>query len=583
MNVTEVWSSSCTATPVSAWLTAGIGTGTTWNAQPGLISKTNTQTVAKGNSASCPAGTVGFDMGSSMGRLTTSPQWTIGLRADNESDSLGWKRFDNNASMVVTYDTPPNTPQINWIQNANWVGTPWAAGSKYTTRISAPVYDVWASDPDGTVGGNITVTMTVTTTAGAVLFSGTTAPGIPNNTYQDFTWQGGSLADGDYILKAYTTDAQGIRSTGTMSFAFSVDTTAPAPPVIAAPAAFDSTHNDPNGTPGLPYTFTLKAGSSIGTQGFIYAVAATDTTPTYPATATCDDRQETYVVVCAPNRSSVDITIAATEDSTTLTVWAFDTTGNVSHQVETQPVSYDFTVGKQVDLPTAAAPVTTTGTAAWQAVNVDPTGAPAANGCTGATPTPDSTPHYALELSAGGDRATTATGAVDTSQSFSTSAWICPKSVASAQDVLTQLAATGTNGGPAAELGVGINGAGTGVAVFVGWVSSTANDYVPSKAALPAGQWSFVTAVYDKVNRQMRLSVSNDAFTGTWVIATAAASHISSNPATTQVVIGDQGMPGRSQFIGQVYHPVMLQGVLASEQFTGAGFMFDTDMGVLKK
>jgi hypothetical protein len=64
MNATETWSSSCTATPVDAWVTGGISPGTTWNAQPGLVAKTDSRTVAKGYSGSCPAGTVGFDLSS---------------------------------------------------------------------------------------------------------------------------------------------------------------------------------------------------------------------------------------------------------------------------------------------------------------------------------------------------------------------------------------------------------------------------------------------------------------------------------------------------------------------------------------
>ena len=172
MNATETWSSSCTATPVDAWVTGGISPGTTWNAQPGLVAKTDSRTVAMGYNSGCPAGTVGFDLSSIKTTLQQVGQWTVSLRAGNEGDPLGWKRFNNDASVIVTYDTPPTTPYIWTISHALWTGTPFA--STYVTRDRQPIYTVGASDPDGNAGGTIQVWMTVFDSNGHPVFSTTT-------------------------------------------------------------------------------------------------------------------------------------------------------------------------------------------------------------------------------------------------------------------------------------------------------------------------------------------------------------------------------------------------------------------------
>ncbi|QCO98457.1 hypothetical protein FCN77_13105 [Arthrobacter sp. 24S4-2] len=259
MNATETWASSCTATPVDAWVTGGVGTGNTWNAQPGLVAKVDSKTIAKGYSAGCPAGTVGFDLMAVKSTLAQVGQWTVSLRAGNEGDPLGWKRFNNDASVIVTYDTPPTTPNIWTITNALWTGAPFA--STFVTRDRQPVYTVHDSDPDGDAGGPIQVWFSVFKSSGQLMFSTTTPVTVPGSGGYP-SWQGGVLPDGTYQLQAQSNDGQG-QVSGVMQFNFTVDTTAPAPPVITPPSSITpinaTTGKDPNGTVGVtPYSFTLS-------------------------------------------------------------------------------------------------------------------------------------------------------------------------------------------------------------------------------------------------------------------------------------------------------------------------------------
>ncbi|MDR6623482.1 LamG-like jellyroll fold domain-containing protein [Sinomonas atrocyanea] len=598
MGLTETWSASCTKTPVSAYVVGAISSSTTYKTEPAHEATLGTQTVAMGYSSACPQGTTGFGVPDApKGNITKYNTWTVGLAADNETDPLSWKRFSNLATLFITYDSPPNTPSIDYIDHANWVGTPWAAGSKYTTRLSNPTYAVFASDPDDTAGGNLNVTMTIKQ-GSTVLSSQTVGPGSPaaNTVYK---WQAGKdlPSDGTYTLEAYATDPYGLKS-GTMSFNFSLDKTPPPAPAIKAPVSptspgFTPTGggtdgDDPTGVPGdTKYTFTLQAGDSLGTEGFIYAVhsaavpAYPSSTPTSPVK--CGDRDTYYVVVCADSRTSKDIQIAAVGPTTVLTVWAFDTVGNVSGQQSQAPVTYTFSVEGQAAVPPATVePLTASGAAVWQ--NIDVTGgSPAPNNCTGGIPQVDpnnsdgTVSGTALEITASGGRATTARGVVDASHPFSASAWVCPRATTTAQAVLTQMAGPGA---PAAQLGL----AAGGNAVLTAWTSATTTDPpATSTAPLTANTWSFVSAVYDKVNQQMRITVTTGKTTGTWVIQATGASHVASGTTSAQpaVVVGDSGTVGASQFLGQIYHPLMVQGVLTNKQFNVAGQNFDNDEGVL--
>jgi hypothetical protein len=118
---TERWSSGCSARPVQAWLTGAIHPTTTWNAQPAWLrgGPADTRTVAYGN-PSCRASSsvspndtlVEWNVTSSMvfaASIRTSTT-TFGLRAGDESDHLGWKRFAPAATLSIRYNTAPNPP-----------------------------------------------------------------------------------------------------------------------------------------------------------------------------------------------------------------------------------------------------------------------------------------------------------------------------------------------------------------------------------------------------------------------------------------------------------------------------------------
>ncbi|MEJ3750924.1 LamG domain-containing protein, partial [Actinomycetes bacterium KLBMP 9797] len=112
----EVWSYSCSAREVQVWETGGISSGTTWNKQPSWVTKLTAKSFAKGWSSSCPAGGAEFTVTSHVAKAAKNG-WsaiTQGLRAsataESNRDPHSWKRFRNNPSITIVYNTVPGKP-----------------------------------------------------------------------------------------------------------------------------------------------------------------------------------------------------------------------------------------------------------------------------------------------------------------------------------------------------------------------------------------------------------------------------------------------------------------------------------------
>ncbi|MGW0811589.1 LamG-like jellyroll fold domain-containing protein, partial [Nonomuraea sp. NPDC002799] len=108
----ETWSYSCGARKVEAWATNTISKSTTWNNQPKWVTKLSTVNVAKGWGASCMPGGVEFDVTPQVVNAAAN-KWaniTVGIRATSESDVYAWKKFKNNPTAVIEYNSLPVDP-----------------------------------------------------------------------------------------------------------------------------------------------------------------------------------------------------------------------------------------------------------------------------------------------------------------------------------------------------------------------------------------------------------------------------------------------------------------------------------------
>ncbi|WP_433434855.1 LamG-like jellyroll fold domain-containing protein [Nonomuraea sp. CA-141351] len=121
-NAFENHAPSCASQPVEAWGTNPISNGTTWNSQPfpgGSPVSLGMQNVAHGYNSTCPGAWVGFDATGAVNKAVASSNGltAIMLKAANEGERLAWKKFDTNPGLSITYNSYPNAPTGQTVEN----------------------------------------------------------------------------------------------------------------------------------------------------------------------------------------------------------------------------------------------------------------------------------------------------------------------------------------------------------------------------------------------------------------------------------------------------------------------------------
>ncbi len=225
LNLWEFHSWSCSATTMNVYrLTSAFNSSTVYTNQPSVSAVVASGSFAKGFSSSCPATWVAV-------AVTTMVQdWANGtanygleLRAANESDDYGWKKFNsadettNKPYLSVTYNTYPSTP----------TGMSPAANA-YTTDLT-PTLSALYSDPDATAGTvkfevrDATTLVTVASGTSATVASGATgswtSPALTSQT--TYQWRVRNYDGTDYSA---WTGWQNIKP----------DATAPAAPTVTS-------------------------------------------------------------------------------------------------------------------------------------------------------------------------------------------------------------------------------------------------------------------------------------------------------------------------------------------------------------
>ncbi|MDX3752480.1 LamG domain-containing protein [Streptomyces sp. AK08-02] len=134
--VTEKWSMSCQPSTVDLVRTGGISSATRWPGPTSSWDLLGDRTVSAGRGAMCdpdqPDAPITFDddPAQSYENLTHTVQvfaaggfdrLTLMLKAHNENDPNSWKRFDDNAALVVTYVGLPAVPTYPGIVQKNSV------------------------------------------------------------------------------------------------------------------------------------------------------------------------------------------------------------------------------------------------------------------------------------------------------------------------------------------------------------------------------------------------------------------------------------------------------------------------------
>ncbi|SEG57967.1 Concanavalin A-like lectin/glucanases superfamily protein [Nonomuraea solani] len=267
----ETWSYSCSARKVEAWATNTISKTTTWAKQPSWVTLLDTVNVAKGWGASCLPGGVEFNVTPQVVNAAAK-KWanvTIGLRATSETDVYAWKKFKNNPSLVIEYNSIPSVP----VAADMWSdpGGPCVSGDGRPI-ISTASPKLWAKlkDADNSVQGRFEWYNAAGLKTGEHL----TPMGSSNNAFHAAI-PISLYADGALIRwRARAEDGKISSAWGPWCEA-TVDATAPGrEPEISSP---EYTENGWSDGVGLPGTFRFGANGVSDVSSYLWGL---DTTPT---------------------------------------------------------------------------------------------------------------------------------------------------------------------------------------------------------------------------------------------------------------------------------------------------------------
>ncbi|MGC0423536.1 FG-GAP-like repeat-containing protein [Embleya sp. AB8] len=269
----EVHSWSCSARPVNLFLTGPIDSATTWNKQPGQSTLQQQVNVAKGYSANCPGDWVGFDV---MDAATKARDggWgdiTLMLRADSETDTYGWKKFDVNPSLEVVYRRPPNPPSDISITP----GGPCKTSAPYPVVGQTDVtINARGSDPDGDLRRIWLTVDSSTKPAGQHLqFGYLDVDGQGWIHYRIPTDQLDDKATVSFMMQANDWTGADSDPAAVVTCSFTVDKSRPNPPTVVSEQFKEGSDTAwPQGAKyGTPAAFTFASGGTADTVEYAYS------------------------------------------------------------------------------------------------------------------------------------------------------------------------------------------------------------------------------------------------------------------------------------------------------------------------
>jgi RHS repeat-associated protein len=234
LSVYENWSWSCTAKQVNAYrITSSWTSSVNWSTQPTVHTPAaDNTTAAKGFSSSCPAGRITFDLTGQVQFIVdgTNPNDGFELRAADETDNFGWKKFDsvetsNDPHVTVTYNTPPNNP------------TSLSPSGGTISTDTTPTLSATFSDPDG---GNGHTKFQVFDTADGTMVASGNGSTVSSGSTSSWTVPSGDLTSGHkYYWQAQNSDGSLTSSwVGTATGrTYAPDQGPPSVPTLAAPSS----------------------------------------------------------------------------------------------------------------------------------------------------------------------------------------------------------------------------------------------------------------------------------------------------------------------------------------------------------
>ncbi|GAA3891977.1 hypothetical protein GCM10022243_66140 [Saccharothrix violaceirubra] len=384
---THAW--NCNDSYVNLWRTTEAGPGTNWN-NIGWLQWLDSR-LDKGG-AGCP--TVGVDLNAVngvVGALNEGKQYvSLGISAGDENTVNGWRKFDPNPALNITYNSRPNTPT-----ELSTDGTGCATGANRPyLRNPNPQFTARVSDSDGAENPLLNARFYWGHVNGGDLGSGG-IDGIPNGEIARYNFPTGTFTDGgQYAWTVGVGDYIDPSARSTFcEFVLDLSQPAAAPGVSSTDFPADDEFHGIAGTAGQ---FTFAAGGVSDVAGYRYGY---------------ENPPVNYVAASSlGGTASVNLT-AKHLGRNVVYVQSVDRAGNVSAG---QPAAYAFHTDQQ-----------TVSTGRWQ---LDGDGSDVADVPHPLTASPTGVSWVAgrdgQAAQLNGGVLTTAGPVVATNQSFSVAAWV---------------------------------------------------------------------------------------------------------------------------------------------------------------
>ncbi|WP_232376269.1 LamG-like jellyroll fold domain-containing protein [Amycolatopsis aidingensis] len=261
-----IHSYACNGDPTELWLTHPIGPGTTWHNQPGWVRRLDTTSVSN-NVKYCPShGGADFSVTNAVaqGAREYWPAITVMLKASN-ADLETWRRFDLNPVLEVRYNSYPNAPDSLGMEGGL---LPCARGdARPYVGVRDPQLRARVTDPDG---GSLTGRFALHRgpAGDGALVGNYSATGVPSGSFAQVDVPESALSEQEtYNWSVHSSDGE-LSSNWVGNCEFTVDRT---PPGLPAVTSTDYPFDTPSGGLGQTGTFSFDAAGTSDVQYYLYS------------------------------------------------------------------------------------------------------------------------------------------------------------------------------------------------------------------------------------------------------------------------------------------------------------------------
>lgn len=576
LNTMQLSVDACGAGAISSHLVSPMPAGFTWNQeqewrQNGQMWWSGAMQFWYGPDCGAAPMPVGWDVTYAVSAVAgRDSQVEIGFTYESMQSR---RHYDRGATLIVTYNTPPNTPTDPvFLSPAKLCGTAAAPTQIAATDVTVAVNQ---TDPDPE---NVDVNFYLMRANDLDHLFQRRTPGLGAQGQKVVTFNG--LTDGEtYAWEARGSDWRD-DSPGLSPWCyFTVDVTKPALPTITSSAT----------------SFTVGAGMSVSlagdadVAGYTYWVTPTQLVspaPSVPADGTvstsastlpdCNGRVTANVRwACGSGATPVAITVAPTDSLSTLWVSAYDKAGNQSEArglplytaIGTPAASANVDAGHawQVTSLLSPLPSVVPDSNPWigtSDINLHlPSGASVTSTDAVVPPLPGPVMKTG-PLPSAGDEIVAPTAPVNAANSFTWSMWVKATLVPSGKDQIVAVQSRGSGRGEVKLLAT----QGGQYSFCITGSSAPDDNGRPVSSCVTGGSlavnsWQMITGIWDTQNQQLRLLIGNS------ITPVAVAGHVLGSgdwSASGPLIFGPS--PDTNRFNGYIANPAFLPDVVDHRQ-----------------